>query len=106
MVNTIIRKNIRTKRAAEIQDAIRRVLYDDWDPIGVSGWGPKDEYDSYIAQIYRILTSNGAENDLIEYLMDSEIGIYGHAEKCDATRAIRDRLRPIAQKLLAVDASF
>jgi len=31
------------KRAAEIQDSIRHILYHDWNPIGVSGSAPEDE---------------------------------------------------------------
>jgi hypothetical protein len=46
------------KRAAEIQDAIRQVLYRDWDPIGVCGVAPEDEYDSYIGGVYRILSTS------------------------------------------------
>ena len=36
--------DLREKRAAEIQDAIRQVLYREWDPIGVCGAEPDDEY--------------------------------------------------------------
>jgi len=38
--------NSKEKRVAEIQDSIRQILYREWDPIGVSGSTPEDEYDS------------------------------------------------------------
>jgi hypothetical protein len=41
----------RKKRAVVIQDAIRQILYHDWDPIGVAGLAPPDEYDHYIAAV-------------------------------------------------------
>ncbi len=34
--------------------AIRRILVDDWDPIGIQGAGPEDEYDAYIGGLYRL----------------------------------------------------
>ena len=51
----------RQKRAIEIHDAIRRVLYQEWDAIGVSSVGRDDEYDSYIAGVYRILATSWSE---------------------------------------------
>ena len=56
------------KRAAEIQDSIRQILYHEWDPIGVAGSAPEDEYDSYIAPVYRILIRSRSEQELVEYL--------------------------------------
>ena len=49
----------REQRAAEIQDLIRQVLLRDWNPIGVNN-DPElaDEYDSYIAPVYRILVGS------------------------------------------------
>ena len=44
----------RDKRATEIRDAIQLILYYDWHPIGCDDL-PLDEYDSYIAPVYRIL---------------------------------------------------
>lgn len=88
----------KTKRAIEIQDSIRQILFYEWDPIGVKDYSNSiDEYDSYIAPIYRILTRHGSEDELIDFLYRTEndkIGI-----SCDA----REQLRPVAQKLLALD---
>ena len=63
----------RLKRAVVIQDDIRQVLFDDWDPIGVNDYAPKDEYDAYIATIYRLLVSGGTEDELCEHLRQLEI---------------------------------
>jgi hypothetical protein len=46
----------RKERVAEIQESIRRILRHDWNPIGFGDVLPEDEYDSYIAPVYRILT--------------------------------------------------
>ena len=65
-------KHSRDKRAAEIQDSIRQVLVHDWDPIGVSD-NPKlrDEYDSYVAPVYRILAGSRSEQELTEFLFQT-----------------------------------
>jgi hypothetical protein len=61
------------QRAAEIQNSIRQILFREWDPIGVSD-NPKlsDEYDAYIAPVYRILVGKRSEEDLIAFLQKTE----------------------------------
>src|SRR4026208_1701968 len=90
----------RAKRAAEIQDAIRQILYHDWDPIGVSGLAPEDEYDSYIAPVYRILAGSRSEQGLCVLRQHIESETIGLA--CDSP----EQLEPVARKLLAVDVGF
>ena len=58
----------REKRAAAIQDGIRQILYRDWDPIGVWGTAPQDEYDSYIGGVYRRLATSRSEEALVQFL--------------------------------------
>ena len=89
----------RTRRAAEIQEAIRRVLYDDWNPIGVDSL-PPDEYDSYITPLYRLLTETRSELDVLEALRRIERNVLG-----ESTSPV-GRLREIAAKLLALDVNL
>jgi len=50
---------MKNKQGIKIQSAIREILFYDWDPINVSyNENLKDEYDSYIADVYRILTGS------------------------------------------------
>jgi hypothetical protein len=90
----------RTKRAKEIQDSIRKILYHDWNPIGFAGLLPEDEYDSYIAPIYRMLSESSSEDELIEYLFLTEQGTVGVS--CER----RDHLRDVALKLLQLKFPF
>ena len=88
----------RDRRAADIQDSIREILFHDWDPISVSD-NPKlrDEYDSYIAPIYRILAGSRSEDELIEFLFQTErdtIGLSGESP---------EQLRSVARRLLELD---
>ncbi len=91
----------RKQRATQIQDSIRQVLFRDWDPIGVND-NPKlaDEYDSYIAPVYRILSGSRSEDDLIECLYRAEHDQIGTG--CESP----EQLRPVARKLLALDMTL
>jgi hypothetical protein len=90
----------RDKRAAVIQDSIRQILYHEWDPIGVAGSAPGDEYDSYIAPVYRILAGTRSEQELVEFLFRTAHGTMGLA--CETTEHF-EQLRPMARRLLALD---
>lgn len=86
--------------ASEIQDSIRQVLCRDWDPIGVADEGLDHEYDSYLAPVYRILVGSRSEDEIVNYLYETErntIGVW-----CENP----EMLRPIAKKLLLLDVLF
>jgi hypothetical protein len=87
----------REKRAADIQDAIRQILYREWDPIGVCGAAPEDEYDSYIGGVYRILATSRSEEALIQFLAGAAGNLVGSQESAP------DDLRSVARKLMALD---
>ena len=61
------------KKAVDIQESIRHILFYDWDPIGINDLAPYDEYDSYIGGIYRLLASGASEIEIIEHLRQLEI---------------------------------
>jgi len=81
-------------------DAIRRILIDDWDPIGIQGAGPEDEYDSYIAGLYRLLIRKPSENEIIEHLRATTMVPTG------STRKDRKKLETVARKLLGVNLAL
>ena len=85
------------QKAADIQQYIRGILYHDWNPIGFAGLLPADEYDSYIAPVYRILAGSRSEQELIELLFSLERDIIG--SPCNEP----EQLRPVARKLLELD---
>jgi hypothetical protein len=52
-----------------LEDSIRNVFMDVWDPIGVKSLGgPRDEYDSYIGRIYGLLTRSSDKEVAAELL--------------------------------------
>ena len=66
------------QRAAEIQEELRRVLMQHWDPIGVADVvGAEDEYDSYVGPVYRLLASGATDKEVIDYLYTTETKTMG-----------------------------
>lgn len=49
-----------TSEQKELYTAIDEILWNDWDPIGVSDIAPRDEYQSYTPTIFS-LKINGAD---------------------------------------------
>jgi hypothetical protein len=89
----------RNKKALEIQETIRQIFLNDWDPIGINGFGPSDEYDSYIGSIYRLLVSGASEYQIIERL-------YQHQTVDMGMNADREKLKPVAEKLKRVNTDL
>ena len=88
----------RDKKAAEIQDGIRQVLLHDWNPIAFPV--PDDEYDAYVAPVYRILVGSRSEQELCEYLFRTARDTIGVASD---TVGHFELGRPVARKLLEFD---
>ncbi len=104
MNSKVIARNAATskkKRALEIQNSIRQILFYEWDPIGISKevtWAD-DEYDSYIAPIYRILVGKRSEDDIVNRLYQIETDSIG------VSLNDPESLRPVAKKLLDLKIS-
>lgn len=50
-------------------DAIKRLLLNEWDPIGVAGISEAvDEYDSYAMRVFTMLASGATAETIAEYL--------------------------------------
>ena len=60
----------RDRRAQEIQDKIRTVLLENWNPIGSPV--PVDEYDGYVGGIYRLLFNKATVSEVAEHLASVE----------------------------------
>ena len=80
------------------------MLFRDWDPIGVND-NPnlQDEYDDYIAPVYRILVGSRSEQELCEFLYRTARDTIGVAS--DSVEHF-EAGRPIARKLLELDVTL
>ena len=86
----------RQRRAREIQAAIGRILWEEWDPIGMRGSGPDDEYNAYVGGIYGLLARGADKAAIVDHLYRIETDTMGSPG--DPTR-----LGPIADSLLKLD---
>lgn len=88
----------RLQRARSYQDAIRKILMRDWDPIGINGIPEaEDEYDSYISQIHALLIRREPKHKLVDFLwwVETEnMGLYGNRQR---TEHVADILMEIVE---------
>jgi hypothetical protein len=94
-------RTTRSRRAREIRDAIAKVLLEEWDPIGVSDVPEaSDEYDSYIAEMYRLVASRERPEAIAARLVEIEANLMG-------LPPMDPRLRlSVARSLLALDVNL
>lgn len=83
------------KRADAVMDSIRKILFNDWDPIGINDSAPEDEYDAYIGVIYRSLSSGATEADIAEDLRKLELEQIGSATSPAHRYSVANKLKQI-----------
>ena len=93
-------KDSKPQRSREILKQIHDVLWNDWDPIGVRGDGPEDEYDGYIGGVYRLLATGAGKQALVDYLISIETGSMG------LSPVEKRKREPVAKRLLELDVSL
>jgi hypothetical protein len=71
-------------------DAIRKILYTEWDPIGCGV--PEDEYDSYIGAIYGLLQSRTDVTKLADHLEELETNSMGLTANPQNNRRVAEML--------------
>ena len=52
----------------ELYKRIDEVLFYKWDPIGISDGGVRDEYQSYLPQIFKLALANNKPEPIADYL--------------------------------------
>ena len=84
------------ERAKLLYLEIKKILMDEWDPIGVQNIiEAQDEYDSYLPSIHRMLVLRKSVHEMFEYLwwVETEhMGLMGD----------RQRTESIAKKLCSL----
>ena len=87
------------KRIARVWKEIDEILWTDWNPIGVNGASEaRDEYQSYIGGVFRLLEEHRNEEELASHLHEIEtesMGLSGNVGHCQRA----------ALKLLTIDLS-
>jgi len=73
------------KEQKELYKTVDEILWNDWDPIGVNDVAPRDEYQSYVPEIFSLLIQNKSEKEIADRLYEIEtetIGVIGSKEHC------------------------
>jgi hypothetical protein len=81
--------------------SIRRLLWEEWDPIGVHGIAPDDEYDSYAQRVYAMLGEGKQVGEIADYLtwaVREHMGMGGAGQD----EAIASDAQAIALKIMAI----
>ena len=89
--------DLKLRQARSIQERINLILYEDWDPIGMSGELPLDEYEAYVGGVYPLLAARATPEEVAEYLAQLTRDRFGFE---DATAA---ECMDAARKLCALD---
>lgn len=81
----------------ELANAIDKILWEDWDPIGMKNLGnQRDEYSGYVAEIFSLALANASVEEIarrLDYIATNTIGFGGgHIE--------RDKI--VAEKILSI----
>jgi hypothetical protein len=74
------------EKRAKFSIEIDKILWEDWDPIGVNDIAPRDEYRSYVPQILNMAMAGATVTVIAErlyYIETVTIGLTGNREKCD-----------------------
>ncbi len=89
-----------SRRAREIQEAIRVVLLELWNPCHVKGVPDlRDEYDSYIGGVYALLSSGRQAVEIARYLASVEKQAMGFSTDPSDSLDVAERLGAIDVRL-------
>jgi hypothetical protein len=80
----------------EIQDRVRDVLNQQWDPFGVADV-VEDEYDGYIGEIYELLKGGSSEAEIAGHLRSIE------ANEMEVRVSPLQKLHSVAERLRRLD---
>ena len=89
-----------TRQARVVQDRIRQILLNDWDPIGIREVPEaQDEYDSYVGGVYRLLADGASAVEVAAHLARIEGETMGLPSSAD-------RHLPVATKLCGLNVKI
>jgi hypothetical protein len=83
-------------QSADLHDAVRTILLNDWDPIGVRDVPEaQDEYDSYAPAIARLVAAGTSVSDLSAHLLEIETDAMGLRGDASRAHSIAEKLRAL-----------
>lgn len=81
----------------ELIAKVRRMLWEEWDPIGVNEYSEaSDEYDSYATEIAALIERHQSEKEIFDHLWRLETGHMGLEGDRDNTLRFSKRIAEMA----------
>ena len=92
-----------TEGEKDLYKTVDEILWNDWDPIGVNNIAPRDEYQSYVPEIFSMLINSKPEKEIADrlYKIETEtIGVLGNREHCStiANKLIEEKNKNAPQQ--------
>ena len=87
----LLARDEQDRRARAIHADISRILFELWDPIGLQGVGPHDEYDTFVGGVYRLLAQGATAAALDGHLRQLErdaLGVKSERSRKSAVDAL------------------
>ena len=92
-------KNLDPKEM-ELYRATDEVLHYIWDPIGISDSpNARDEYWSYLPQVFRMLVDKTPEDKMVDYLIEIETGSMGLNPNRENAKRVVEILHEYKEKI-------
>ena len=81
----------------ELWKEVDRILWEDWDPIGVNDYGgPDDEYRGYVSSIIRLLEDGADESTIAKLLHEHANGHMGLLTEIEDHIAVAKQLKHLS----------
>lgn len=93
--NRKLKDNLTTAKDFLLYKKIDDILWFDWDPIGINDLAPRDEYQSYVPEIFGLVKANADRQEIAKSLHKLEtenMGMSGTLENC---LAIADKIQKV-----------
>lgn len=81
------------KSFIDLDACIKKILFQDWDPIGINKLlGAEDEYDGYVPNLRKLLLSGASDCEICEYLRWIEVEYMGLDGNEDSRREVAGKI--------------
>jgi hypothetical protein len=93
--NKKFKDNLTAAKDFLLYKKIDDILWFDWDPIGVNDIAPRDEYQSYVPEIFGLVKSNAGRQEIASILFKLETENMGMSGTIDNCLTIADKILQI-----------
>lgn len=89
---TDFHKLLKNEEPTSLYGAIDLILWNDWDPIGINDFAPRDEYQSYVPEIFGLVKAKASREEIANRLFKLETENMGTSGTLDNCLIIADKI--------------